>query len=257
MSIDPASRVTTAAFLDLGIAPLTIDDALEEVRRRARSNKFSFIVTPNVDHVVRLSREGANGPFRSAYRAAALRLCDSRILALLARRCGETLPVVAGSELTARLFAGTLGPDDRIVVVGGSDPLLHSLEKRFPTLQFNHVAPPMGLATDPAARRDVVEAVERACPNYVFLAVGAPQSEMIAAEIAQRGLTSGVGLCIGASLEFVTGLKRRAPLWMQQLKIEWLHRLMSEPRRLWRRYLIEGPAIFLIVARWKLAGRTV
>lgn len=246
-----------AAFLDLAITPLSPEAALNEVRRRSRDPRFSFVVTPNVDHVVRLSREGADGPFHTAYRAAALRLCDSRILALLARLCREDLPVVAGSDLTARLFAETLGPDDEIALVGGSAALRQSLEQRYPSLGFVHIAPPMGLATDPVARRNVVEAVERAGAHYVFLAVGAPQSEMIAAEIAARGIAGGVGLCIGASLEFVTGLKRRAPVWMQQMKIEWLHRLLSEPRRLWRRYLVEGPAIFLIVARWRLTGRPV
>lgn len=246
-----------AAFLDLAITPLTPAMALAEVRQMSRDPRFSFIVTPNVDHVVRLAREDADGPFRIAYRAAALRLCDSRILALLARLCGEDLPVVAGSDLTARLFAGTLGPDDEIAVVGGSAALRQSLEQRYPALGITHIAPPMGLANDPAARLAVVEAVERAGAHYVFLAVGAPQSEMIAAEIADRGRAGGVGLCIGASLEFVTGLKRRAPLWMQQLKLEWLHRLLSEPQRLWRRYLIEGPAIFVIVARWKLTGRPI
>jgi exopolysaccharide biosynthesis WecB/TagA/CpsF family protein len=246
-----------AAFLSLAITPLTPATALVEVRKRSREPRFSFIVTPNVDHVVRLSREAVDGPFRTAYRAAGLRLCDSRILAALARLCGEDLPVVAGSDLTARLFAETLGPDDEIAIVGGSAVLRQSLEQRYPSFRFIHIAPPMGLAHDTAARLAVVEAVERAGANFVFLAVGAPQSEMIAAEIAARRLAGGVGLCVGASLEFVTGLKRRAPMWMQRLKIEWLHRLMSEPRRLWRRYLVEGPAIFIIVARWRLTGRPV
>lgn len=252
MSTEPV-----AAFLDLAITPLSSATALDEVRHRSRETKFSFVVTPNVDHVVRMSRESDDGPFRTAYRVAALRLCDSRILALLARLCGEDLPVVAGSDLTARLFAGTLGSEDRIAIVGGSAVLLESLEQRYPALRFVHIEPPMGLVGNPGARHQIVESVERARAHYVFLAVGAPQSEMIAAEIADRGFAGGVGLCVGASLEFVTGLKRRAPVWMQQMKIEWLHRLASEPQRLWRRYLIEGPVIFIIVARWKLTGRPI
>lgn len=257
MSTEAPREVQGAAFLDLGIAPLTFSEALDEVWRRSDGAHFSFIVTPNVDHVVRLSREVDDGPLHAAYRTAALRLCDSRILALLARLCGEDLPVVAGSDLTSRLFAETLRPDDRIAVVGGSAALLERLGHQYPTLDLTHIDAPMRLSTDPEARRTVVEAVERARANYVFLAVGAPQSEMIAAEIAERGIAGGVGLCIGASLEFVTGLKRRAPVWMQRWKVEWLHRLASEPRRLWRRYLIEGPAIFVIVARWRLTGRAV
>jgi N-acetylglucosaminyldiphosphoundecaprenol N-acetyl-beta-D-mannosaminyltransferase len=53
-----------------------------------------------------------------------------------------------------------------------------------------------------------------------------------------------VGLCIGASVEFLSGAKRRAPRWMQRAGLEWLYRLLSEPRRLWRRYLVKGPRVF-------------
>jgi UDP-N-acetyl-D-mannosaminuronic acid transferase (WecB/TagA/CpsF family) len=73
-------------------------------------------------------------------------------------------------------------------------------------------------------------------------------------EIQLKGAT-GVGLCIGASLEFLTGAKRRAPLWLQRLGLEWLFRLLTEPRRLWRRYLVEGPRIFVLWWRWHLSRR--
>ena len=252
MPIDRGTQ--TAAFLGLDIAVMTSPDARNAIRYLSRGDRFAFVVTPNVDHVVRLSRDGPDSDFVRAYRAAALRLCDSRILARLAALTGETLPVVAGSDLTATLFAEDLSPDDRILIVGGSDDLYARLCARYPALRFTTIAPPMGLASDPHARRDVADAIVRERAHYVFLAVGAPQSELIAAELAQRDDVGGVGLCVGASLEFIAGLKARAPRWMQRAHLEWLHRLLSEPRRLWRRYLIEGPAVFVIVAQWKRSG---
>jgi len=78
-----------------------------------------------------------------------------------------------------------------------------------------------------------------------------PQQEILALRVAQAGGAVGVGLCIGASLDFLTGRKARAPLWMQKASLEWLHRLLSEPGRLWRRYLIEGPRIFRLTMRWR------
>jgi N-acetylglucosaminyldiphosphoundecaprenol N-acetyl-beta-D-mannosaminyltransferase len=251
------STDAVAPFLGLDIAPLTSDEALAEVARRARAARFSFVVTPNVDHVVRLAREPVDGAFRAAYRAAGLRLCDSRILASLARLCGDRLTVVPGSDLTARLFATVLFAGDRVAVVGGDDALIADLHARFPGPDLVHIDAPMGLARDADARGRVVAAIEDAAATYVLLAVGAPQSEMIAAELTERGKARGVGLCIGASLEFLTGAKIRAPRWMQRSGLEWLHRLSSEPRRLARRYLVEGPRIFVIVARWRLFGRPV
>ncbi len=257
MFIEQPDLPARARFLGLGITPLSFDQAVNCVSALARKRAFVFVVTPNVDHVVRLAREGAEGPFHTVYRSAALRLCDSRILALLARLAGEQLPVVAGSDLTARLFDRVLTRDEVVAVVGGTAALHDALQRRYPALHLVPIDAPMGLTTDAAARTRVVERLENVAADYVFLAVGAPQSEMIAAELAARGRTGGVGLCIGASLEFITGLKVRAPLWMQRARLEWLHRLASEPRRLWRRYLVEGPAIFAIVLRWRLTGRPI
>ena len=81
---------------------------------------------------------------------------------------------------------------------------------------------------------------------FCSLCVGSPAQELIAQELAELGCKSGIALCVGASIDFITGKSVRAPLWLQQLKLEWAYRLMREPGRLWRRYLIESPKIFRI-----------
>ena len=86
--------------------------------------------------------------------------------------------------------------------------------------------------------------------GIILFATGAPQSEILAHRCLERSEASGVGLCIGASIDFLLGDQNRAPKWMQRLGLEWAHRLASNPARLWRRYLVEGPRIFLIVAQW-------
>src|SRR5206468_13039467 len=80
------------------------------------------------------------------------------------------------------------------------------------------------------------------------------QQEMIAHEAGALSGASGVSLCVGAGLEFLTGDQKRAPRLIQRLGLEWAHRLATNPRRLARRYLIEGPAIFPIYVRWALRG---
>lgn len=106
--------------------------------------------------------------------------------------------------------------------------------------------PPMGVRDSAGAQIEIAKFVEEARADIVLLAIGAPQSEMVALTIASRGRARGVALCIGASVEFLSGQKRRAPAWMQRAGLEWLFRLVSEPGRLWRRYLVEGPRIFAI-----------
>jgi exopolysaccharide biosynthesis WecB/TagA/CpsF family protein len=103
----------------------------------------------------------------------------------------------------------------------------------------------MGFIMKLEAVEDCLSFIERQSPfRFCFLAVGSPQQEMLAALLRQRGIARGLALCIGASLNFLTGRERRAPLWMQRLSLEWLYRLARDPRRLWVRYLVRGPRIF-------------
>jgi exopolysaccharide biosynthesis WecB/TagA/CpsF family protein len=225
-------------FLGLQFASASETAAREWVIERSRSPAFSYLVTPNVDHVVRLHRElkgPAGNVLRNAYDDADLCLCDSRILALLAGWSGVELSVIAGSDLTARLLSAPLPEGTRIALVGGSAAQRQWLADARPEAQLFHHEPPMGLRTNHAAQAAVVAFVEEARPHLTLLTVGSPQSEIVAQLIKSRGRAGGVALCVGASLEFLTGEKRRAPRFIQALKLEWAFRLVSEPRRLWRR----------------------
>jgi exopolysaccharide biosynthesis WecB/TagA/CpsF family protein len=251
--LDAASEVE---FLGLRFARGDLAQACEWVLARARGPGFAYVVTPNVDHMVRLHRS-ADPALRQVYGSADLRLCDSRILARLARWSGLDLPVVAGSDLTARLLSQPLPQGTRIALVGGSAAQRDWLAAARPEAEHFHHQPPMGLRTNAGAQAAVAEFIEAARAHLVLLTVGAPQSEIVAQLVKERGQASGVALCVGASLEFLTGEKRRAPRFVQALSMEWAYRLLSEPRRLWRRYLVEGPAIFAIWLRWRRgrAGR--
>jgi len=110
----------------------------------------------------------------------------------------------------------------------------------------------MGVRDNPEAQEQIIEFVQRTGADLMLFAIGSPQSELLCHEIRRRGSARGVALCIGASLEFVSGAKKRAPPWMQRAGLEWFFRLVCEPRRLWRRYLVQGPAIFPLWGRSQL-----
>lgn len=240
-------------FLDLDFDSLDEDAAVALLRSRAADNAFAYLVTPNVDHIVRLSRLDRAGEVWRAYRGAGWCLCDSRILARLARLCGLDLPVVPGSDLTTRLIRDIAQDGDRLCLIGGRPDDIAALGR--PGLTIVQHLPPPGLATDSAARAAAAHFAFEARARFTLLAVGSPQQELIAAAMADIPGATGTALCIGASLDFLTGRATRAPRWMQRASLEWLHRLLSEPERLWRRYLVEGPAIFALVWRWKRRGR--
>jgi exopolysaccharide biosynthesis WecB/TagA/CpsF family protein len=238
-------------FLGIGFDVICAREARMRLLELAQSRSFSYLVTPNVDHVVQLHRRARGDPLWRAYAEAELCLCDSRILEALARRSHVTLTVVTGSDLTAELLDEISRTARSLAVVGGTGQMVQDLQVRFPNLRWHHHSPPMGVGSNPVARQEIVEFVERTAADITFLAIGAPQSELLCSALAQRNAARGVALCIGASLEFLTGAKARAPRWMQRARLEWLFRLLSEPRRLARRYLLNGPAIFTIWSRWK------
>ena len=239
-------------FLDLQFDRLTFSQVKARLRAAAATSPYGYVVTPNVDHMVRLRREPE---LRPLYTRAMLCLCDSRILRALARLSGIDLPLVAGSDLSAALFDDVIKPGDRIAVVGATAAFLDRLRERFPSVDFVHHVPPMGLKANASARHAAAKFVAASGARFSFITVGSPQQEMIACEAGEIDGAGGVGLCVGAGLEFLTGDQVRAPRLLQRAGLEWAHRLATNPRRLWRRYLVEGPRIFPIYIGWALRGR--
>jgi exopolysaccharide biosynthesis WecB/TagA/CpsF family protein len=209
--------------------------------------RFGFVVTPNTDHLIRFHDDAA---FRSAYSDATYILQDSRVLAHLFRLTkGVTTRVCPGSDLTQQLFSKVITANDRVVLVGASAAQAESLRAQFGLQDLRHHNPPMGFIRDPDAVEACLQFVERSAPfRFCFLAVGAPQQELIAQRLKARGVARGLTFCVGASVDFLTGVERRAPLLMQRMGMEWLFRLAQNPRRLARRYLLRGPRLFALLA---------
>ena len=215
---------------------------------------YSYVVTPNADHLIRLDDDPA---FRTTYAEAGFVLLDSRLLSHIVRFTrGLRLPVCTGSDLTANLFANVITADDPIVLIGCSDKQASSLAKLYGLNRLAHLNPPMGFVHDAASVEDVLRFVELHSPfRFCFLAVGAPQQELLASQLKQRGIARGLALCVGASINFITGEERRAPSWIQHIGMEWMYRLMQAPGRLAHRYLVRCPRIFGLLRHITIALR--
>lgn len=235
----------------MDFAGLRSDEVVERLATRPASEPFAYLVTPNADHLIRLS---SRPDLRPLYEAAALRLLDSRVVARLARLFGLLAPpVVTGSDLTAALFDRVVKPDDAVVVLGGSEEVAAALAARYRLARLAHHNPPMGFDRDPEALEAALRFVEVHPARFVFLAVGSPRQEIVAEALVRRGKATGIGLCIGASLLFLTGVERRAPRPVRQAGLEWAWRLAGDPKRLARRYLVDSPRIVQLL--WREARR--
>lgn len=211
--------------------------------REGVSQPYSFVVTPNVDHLAQLQEDAA---LRDAYSKARWRLCDSRILMPLLHRLGVRVPeVIPGSDLTIDLLRLADQLRWRLVLIGGSPAECQKLQVLYPGIAIEHHNPPMGFINKPEEVERCLEFIRSHPSELVFYAVGAPRQEILAAGVQSHERT-GMGFCIGASVSFATGSIKRAPKWMQESKLEWLHRMFSEPRRLVKRYVKD--ALYIVPA---------
>ena len=218
------------------------------------TGRFGYVVTPNIDHIIRYHDDPA---FRATYSDAAYVLLDSRLLSHLLRATRQlSIPVCTGSDLTAEIFGRVVNHSDEIVLIGGSAAQADSIREKYGLERLHHFNPPMGFIRDPAAVEDCVRFIENHSPfRFCFLAVGSPQQELLAQAVRARGVAKGLALCTGAAINFLTGHEQRAPRCMQRVGLEWAFRLAQSPRRMAYRYLVRGPRILGLLRRLRIAVR--
>lgn len=238
-------------FLGLDFQPMTVEHVASKLAREASTESaFSYVVTPNVDHMVRLDREPT---LQHLYDSAGLILNDSRVLEILAKRDGHIFPASPGADVVEFLFRHRISPNEPVVIVGCAAEDVQVITEQFNLTDVRWHDAPMGLRKNPDAVAECAAFMAANPARFHFLCVGAPQQEMVALAALERGDVKGIGLCCGASLDFLSGKTNRAPMWMRRFRLEWFHRLLSEPRRLSKRYLIDGPAILRIWRKHKKA----
>jgi len=233
---------------------LSLKEVVKRVEVLSQSESFAYVVTPNIDHLSRLCDTPEEGQenLQDIYRDADLSLCDSRILEkLLALRGKKPKAIIPGSDLTQYLFDRVLTSDDRLLVIGNGVSEIELLRKKYSHLNIDHINPSMGFIKKPDEVLQVVNKIISMKAHYIFLAVGSPRQEVLASKIKQSVGACGVGLCIGASINFLVGKETRAPKWVQTLNMEWLYRMLQDPKRLVKRYAMNAVYIPKIYSRLK------
>ncbi|AKQ54979.1 WecB/TagA/CpsF family glycosyltransferase [Bordetella hinzii] len=242
-------------LFDLDIAAVSFGQAVEALSQAAvrRDGRARIVVTPNVDHVVRLD---AAPDFRARYAQADFIFADGMPVVWASRLLGQPLPErITGSDLFVALCRRAQRDGWRVMLLGGmpgSEPALHErFAQYFPGLDIEVVSPSMRFDPVGPEGQAFADRVRERKPDVVFLCVGMPKQENWALHHAPA-LPGGILLCVGAAMEFAIGLQRRAPMWMQRAGLEWLWRLASNPRRLWRRYLVDDPRFAVLCWRqWR------
>lgn len=216
------------------------EDVVRHVVTELATGRGGQIVTPNVDILRRAHRERES---RAHVESASLVVADGAPLIWASRIAGNPLPArVPGSDLIWSLSAALADQGRSIYLLGGAPGTASRAEQvmrsRFPRLRIaGHLSPPLGFDTRPDEFEAACATVVAARPDLVYVGLGFPKQERVIARLRPL-LPSSWFLGCGAAIDFVAGVHRRAPLWMQKSGLEWTYRLAREPMRLTRRYLV-------------------
>jgi N-acetylglucosaminyldiphosphoundecaprenol N-acetyl-beta-D-mannosaminyltransferase len=230
---------------------------LDAIAELVQARQGGFVVTPNVDHVCLAE---THLDLRDAYQGASLSLADGMPLLWLAKLMQVPLPEkISGSDLVAPLMARAAQRGWRVYLLGGGDGIGEAaaavLRKQNPGLLIVETAsPPLGFEKDPSQNAAVLQAIAKARPDILLVALGCPKQELWMHHNVAH-LAPAVALGIGATLDFIAGKVRRAPQWMSKMGLEWLYRLAQEPTRMASRYLVRDRAFVGIAWRMLSAPR--
>lgn len=245
--------------LGVSIDNFRMPEVLDRIAGFVEQHEFAYAVTPNVDHIIKIR---SDPEFREIYENAQLVLADGVPLLWASRALGDPLQErINGTDLFELTCALAARRGYSIYLLGGNPGTARNacakLSMRFPGLQIaGWECPPYGFGANVSDNLKVQEKILKSGADILFVGLGAPkQDKWIFSYGRGAGVAFAVG--VGCSFSFVAGEIRRAPLWMQRRGLEWLSRLFSEPKRLWRRYLLQDPVFFglLFVQSVKIALR--
>lgn len=232
------------------IDALRMPEAIQQLLTWAREpdGTCHYVVTPNVDHAVMFQQHAG---LRGAYADASLVLADGFPVLMAARLLRRPIPErVPGSDLVPALLetaalefllAGEEAKPLRVFLLGAgpgvADRAAGAIHHRYPGVNVvGTFSPPLGFENDDRTNQEILDGIAAAKPDLLIVGLGAPKQELWVHRHRDQ-IAAPVALCVGATIDFLAGEKPRAPVWMRRAGLEWLHRLLSEPRRLAKRYL--------------------
>lgn len=235
---------------------ITLEEAVVRVHEFIESGLPHQVTTINVDFL-RLAQQDPE--FRAVINRSDLAIPDGMPLVWASGWAGDKLPErVTGVDLVDRCCSLAAAQGYKIFLLGGEEGVASAagdlLRERYPNLQIaGSYSPPMGPFSEEEDQK-MVSMIKDAQPDILFVAFGAPKQDLWISR-HQEQLRVPVAIGVGGVFNFVTGRTRRAPDWMQQKGMEWLYRVIIEPRRLWKRYFINDIPVVVKLASEALKVR--
>ena len=243
--------MTQVNILNASIDNLTKQELLEKLTQEGGT-----VVTPNVDHLMILQKDPE---FHKVYQDSTYRVCDSKIILLASKFLGNPIrEKISGSDLFPEFYLYNKdNAQIKIFLLGAAEGVARKAQEKINQkvgreIIVNSYSPPFGFEKNEEECRKIIELINESGATVLAIGVGAPKQEKWMIKYKDQLKNIKIFLAIGATIDFEAGNKPRSPKWMSELGFEWLYRLMYEPKRLWKRYLVEDMPFIGLILKQKL-----
>lgn len=239
-------------FLNIEVDNLNMKESIEKIDEIVTKGKPSYVVTPNVDHIVKIEKDKE---FKAVYKDADLILTDGMPLVWISKFKGERIKEkVSGSDLFPEVCKLASSKGYKIFLLGAAEGIAlkaaKNLENKYKKINIvGCYSPSYGFEKNPDEIKKIIKLINEVKPDILAVGLGAPKQEKFIYKYLKE-LNVPISLAIGASIDFEAGNVRRAPKWMQKSGLEWFYRLCKEPKRMFKRYIIDDLKIIKIVVKY-------
>ncbi len=241
----------TVNLLNVSIDNLSITELFEKL-----DCEGGVVFTPNVDHLIKLQYDR---DFYEAYNKSSYRVCDSQILMYASKFLGTPLKEkISGSDLFPAFYMYHKDNENiKIFLLGAAVGIAKQAQEKINEkigreIVVEALSPSFGFENNEEECETIIDTINKSGATVLAIGVGSPKQEKWLVKYKSKLTHVKILLGVGATIDFEAGCKARSPKWMSEVGIEWLYRLLSEPRRLWKRYLIEGLPFFRLILEQKL-----
>ena len=217
--------------------------------------KSGVIFTPNVDLVIKLQRDL---DFFQAYSIADYKICDSKILMYASKFLGTPIKEkISGSDLfPAFCHYHKKNEEIKIFLLGAAQGVACRAQKKINqkigrVIVVDTYSPPFGFEKDEVECHKIVEIINNSDATVLVVGLGAPKQEKWLYKYKDSFKHIKIFMALGATIDFEAGNLKRSPKWMSEIGLEWLFRLICEPKRLWKRYLLDDIPFLLLILKQK------
>lgn len=240
-------------FMNTDIDNLTMAETLNEIDKLIQKKNCSYVVTPNVDHIVRLEKDEE---LQKVYKNASLILTDGKPLIWISKWYKTPIKEkISGSDLFPRVCQLAANKNYTMYLLGAAegvaDTAARNLMKKYPGLNIvGTYSPPFGFEKNEQEMNKIKTQIQDVHPDILIVGLGCPKQEkFMYYHCKELGVPISFGL--GASIDFEAGNIKRAPKWMSNHGLEWLYRFSKEPKRLFKRYFVDDIKIIQVARKYR------